>query len=118
MRESRGVARSAHEINRLARQSRRDQEKDPLNRPGGRITGGDANTVMRGVIDLVYRSPEGWKIVDYKSDPVSSRKGISAVVDRYRNQVMAYAHHWQEMAGEPAASAGLWLSEGGGYEPL
>jgi ATP-dependent helicase/nuclease subunit A len=77
-------------------------------------TGGDANTVMRGVIDLVYRSPEGWKIVDYKSDPVSSRRGVSAVVDRYRDQVMAYAHHWQEMAGEPVASAGLWLSEDGG----
>ena len=70
------------------------------------------------MIDLVYRSPVGWNAVDYKSDAAASDKSVSAIVNRYRDQVLAYARHWEEMTGEPVASAGLWLSDIGRYEPV
>ncbi len=85
---------------------------------GGPSSDNDATSVTRGVIDLVYRSPVGWNAVDYKSDAAASDKSVSAIVNRYRDQVLAYARHWEEMTGEPVASAGLWLSDIGRYEPV
>ena len=77
-----------------------------------------AGAIVRGVIDLVYRTPDGWRIVDYKSDTVTSRRGVSAIANQHREQVLAYARYWRTITREPVASVGLWLSDVGRYEPL
>jgi len=79
---------------------------------------GVAGAIVRGVIDLVYRSPDGWKVVDYKSDVVTSRRGVSAIANHHREQVLAYARYWQTITGEQVASTGLWLSSIGKFEPV
>jgi ATP-dependent helicase/nuclease subunit A len=48
-------------------------------------------TVVRGVIDLVYRPGETWRILDYKTDQVSDG---SVLVARYGSQIEQYADAW------------------------
>jgi ATP-dependent helicase/nuclease subunit A len=47
--------------------------------------------VLTGVIDLVHRTAEGWKIVDYKTD----RDGVAGLDAKYAGQVAEYQRAWQ-----------------------
>ena len=67
--------------------------------------------IIRGVIDLVYESPEGWKLVDYKTHAVKTDQDARALCERASGQVNAYAEHWARFTGEPVAAKGLWLTE-------
>jgi ATP-dependent exoDNAse (exonuclease V) beta subunit len=67
-------------------------------------------TVTRGRIDLIYESPEGWHIVDYKTDEAASESAVEAIAERYGEQVRAYAKSWFRATGETVVSAGLWLT--------
>ena len=87
----------------------------PLARPA---RSGDRPGVLRGVIDLIYRTPEGWKIVDYKTDAVPSDDVARAVVDRYSRQVQAYADHWETVTGEPVTEKGIWLTAVGRFRSV
>jgi ATP-dependent exoDNAse (exonuclease V) beta subunit len=48
-------------------------------------------TVVRGVIDLVYRPAETWRILDYKTDQVSD---AAVLASRYGRQIEQYADAW------------------------
>jgi len=67
-------------------------------------------TVLQGVIDLVYRTPEGWEVVDYKTDDTEGR--LDALIEAYAPQVTAYARHWRRLTGEPVR-AGLFFVRSG-----
>lgn len=78
--------------------------------------------VLHGVIDLVYRTTKGWRIVDHKTDQLVSSDG-SELVDRHAAQVRIYADAWSRVSpGTPvevgihAVRAGVthWLREAGG----
>jgi ATP-dependent helicase/nuclease subunit A len=71
-------------------------------------------TILRGVIDLVFREDAGWVIVDYKTD-ARPKKEIHQLVDHYRGQVQTYAQVWQETTGEPIAEKGLYFTHPGVY---
>jgi ATP-dependent helicase/nuclease subunit A len=62
--------------------------------------------LIRGVIDLAFREPAGWVIVDYKTDPRAEQQ-LPSLVDRYRPQVEQYAAAWERMIGEPVIERGL-----------
>src|SRR4051812_47448089 len=47
-------------------------------------------TVVSGVIDLVHRAGDGWRVVDYKTD----RDGGEALAGVYAEQVEAYRRAW------------------------
>jgi ATP-dependent exoDNAse (exonuclease V) beta subunit len=47
--------------------------------------------VVEGFVDLLYETPEGLVVVDYKTDAVRSDADIDAAVARYRLQAAAYA---------------------------
>jgi ATP-dependent helicase/nuclease subunit A len=66
--------------------------------------------VLRGIIDLVYRTPEGWKIVDYKTNVTSSESEIRKLIDHYASQVNTYAEQWQTITGEEVVEKGLWFT--------
>ena len=70
-------------------------------------------TVLRGVIDLVYRNDEGWHVVDYKTDRVADPASALAPGHPYCEQVRRYAGFWAELVGEPVDSASLWFTEAG-----
>ena len=56
-------------------------------------------TVLAGVIDLVHRARDGWKIVDYKTD--SDPAALSA---KYAGQIAEYERAWRRFVPENVAS--------------
>jgi len=66
--------------------------------------------ILHGVIDLAFRTPAGWDLVDYKTDQITP--GIDEPVARYRAQVRIYGEHWSSLAGAPAR-AGLHFVRAG-----
>ena len=71
----------------------------------------NANEIIRGVIDLVYRLPKGWKIVDYKTNIVKTDEDVQALCEQTADQVNTYAKHWENFTGETVVAKGLWLTE-------
>jgi ATP-dependent helicase/nuclease subunit A len=72
--------------------------------------------VRRGVIDLAYRTEEGWILVDYKSDRVDgSASKLRAADHPYAQQIRTYAEGWAAVLGEPVHRAGLWFADAGGH---
>ena len=67
--------------------------------------------VLRGIIDLVYRTPGGWKIVDYKTDSVSGDADMKAFIERCGRQVNAYAKAWEIITGETVFEKGIWVTD-------
>lgn len=57
--------------------------------------------VLTGVIDLVYRTPTGWRIVDYKTDVAGAADDLAA---RYAGQMRAYEQAWGTVAGAPVTA--------------
>jgi len=67
-------------------------------------------TLLSGAIDLVFEEPDGWVLVDYKSDTV--RENLEALVRFYEPQLSRYRRVWSELTGRPT-KAGLFFLEGG-----
>ena len=57
-------------------------------------------TVLTGVIDLVHRTGDGWKIVDYKTDS----DGEAALSAKYAGQIAEYERAWRRFVPETVAS--------------
>jgi ATP-dependent helicase/nuclease subunit A len=72
----------------------------------------DAAEVIDGRIDLVFREPDGWVIIDYKSDAGGER--IPAELLRlYRGQLALYAAAWERLTGEPVKERALLFTATG-----
>jgi ATP-dependent helicase/nuclease subunit A len=67
---------------------------------------GSTARVLRGVIDLAYRDPDGWRIVDYKTDVDVSDP--QALLERHGGQIHEYRAAWAALAGGRAPRAGLF----------
>jgi ATP-dependent helicase/nuclease subunit A len=62
-------------------------------------------TVVRGVIDLVYRPSGAWQILDYKTDQVVD---AASLVDRYRSQIERYADAWAHVTATTRPAGALY----------
>ena len=62
--------------------------------------------LVEGVIDLAFREPDGWVIVDYKTD-VGDDPDFPRRRRAYRRQVDLYAECWEEVTGEPVKEKAL-----------
>ena len=73
--------------------------------------------IVRGVIDLVFREPGGWVIVDYKTD---DREGesVEPLVEHYAGQIRLYAEAWAGITGEPVSEIGLYFVRTGQYRAV
>ncbi|MCU0256187.1 MAG: UvrD-helicase domain-containing protein, partial [Vicinamibacterales bacterium] len=66
---------------------------------------GGTPTVLRGVIDLIYRTDAGWRLVDYKSDRLDGVADIGAELRaRHGAQLAEYADAWQRATGQRVIS--------------
>lgn len=74
-------------------------------------------TILRGVIDLAFEEPDGWVIVDYKTDAVTSEH-LGQLVDHYRPQVDTYSRQWEQIVGQPVKERGLYFVRFGIYQPV
>ncbi|MPZ98415.1 MAG: AAA family ATPase [Dehalococcoidia bacterium] len=73
--------------------------------------------VIEGFVDLLYESPEGYVVVDYKTDAVPSEAELDAAVARYAVQLGAYALALSEQLDRPVTGATLlFLGEAGATE--
>jgi ATP-dependent exoDNAse (exonuclease V) beta subunit len=57
--------------------------------------------VLHGVIDLAFRGPDGWELVDYKTDQAD----VATLAAQYGDQVLQYAAQWAALTGQPVARA-------------
>jgi len=71
-------------------------------------------TLLRGVIDLVFREPDGWVLVDYKTDVVTDENQLD-IIKKYTAQVALYAESWEALLKEPVVERGLFFSVTGEY---
>jgi ATP-dependent helicase/nuclease subunit A len=67
--------------------------------------------LVEGFIDLLYESPDGLVVVDYKTDSVRDEAAIDAAMERYRLQGAAYALALERALGKPVARAVFVFTE-------
>ena len=78
---------------------------------------GDLPTLQRGAIDLVFFEPDGWVVVDYKTDRVDG-KSVKDKIEYYRPQVESYKKAWARLVEQPVKEVGLFFTQLNRYEPL
>ena len=69
-------------------------------------------TVLRGVIDLVFRENGGWVLVDYKTDRLDG-ESAEETARLYAAQVRLYVEAWERCTGEPVKEAFLYFTSTG-----
>jgi ATP-dependent helicase/nuclease subunit A len=62
--------------------------------------------VLQGVIDLAFRTTDGWKIVDHKTDQLALPDGRE-LVEKYAEQLEAYAGAWRQVLPSAGVEIGL-----------
>ena len=68
----------------------------------------EETVLLQGVIDCLIDTPEGFIIVDFKTDRVTE-KDVSARAERYRAQMQAYALAVREVFERPVAQCVLYF---------
>lgn len=66
-------------------------------------------TLLRGVIDLVFLEPQGWVIVDYKTDRAVPEV-VHCLAIRYAPQLRVYAKVWRNLTGMKVQETGLYFT--------
>ncbi len=69
-----------------------------------------SKTLLTGAIDLAFEEPDGWRLIDYKSDHVAGN--LSALTRWYAPQIHHYRRYWERLTGRPT-QAGLFFIETG-----
>ncbi|MDA7918224.1 PD-(D/E)XK nuclease family protein [Mariniblastus sp.] len=78
---------------------------------------GSIPNITRGVIDLCFEEPDGWVIVDYKTDDISESE-LQAATDYYSPQLTAYSKFWESTTGLKVAEAGIYFTKLSIYQPV
>ncbi len=60
-----------------------------------------ANRLDSGFIDLLYRTQEGWQIVDFKTDSLRGPAERGVAIERYTAQMQRYARAVQALLRQP-----------------
>ena len=68
----------------------------------------EEKVLLQGVIDCLIDTPEGYVILDFKTDRVSEN-GITARAEQYRPQLEAYALAVHEIFGRPVKQCVLYF---------
>jgi ATP-dependent helicase/nuclease subunit A len=71
---------------------------------------GAAPRLLYGVIDLAFKTTDGWTLIDYKTDQLGA--GVDVLTVQYAPQIRAYATHWSAQLGTPTR-AGLHFIRSG-----
>ena len=74
------------------------------------MTCGPGETMVQGVIDLVFWDQGGWVIVDYKSDVVG--EDLPGLISYYSPQLRHYRQYWESLTGQSARAALFFLQTG------
>lgn len=64
----------------------------------------DGGVLLYGILDLAVKAPEGWEIVDWKTD----HRPVQELVQLYGAQVQEYARTWEGLTGERVVARRLY----------
>lgn len=64
---------------------------------------------VKGVIDLVYKKGDAWKIVDYKTDHPKEAEHYKDLREFYQGQILFYKNAWEFLTGERVLSEYLFF---------
>ncbi|HPH95900.1 MAG TPA: UvrD-helicase domain-containing protein [Anaerolineaceae bacterium] len=65
--------------------------------PYSRMVPGHAET---GYLDILYRTSQGWQVVDFKTDAIRSDKDREKLIAQYQRQIQRYADAVNSLLGE------------------
>ncbi len=85
--------------------------------PERESTDASPGLLVRGAIDLAFLEPEGWVIVDYKTDRRPAAR-VEELVEKYRPQVQMYARAWTAITGQAVHEAGLYFTHSRTYRKI
>jgi len=68
--------------------------------------------ILSGIIDLVFREPDGWVIVDYKTDCPKYEKDYADLQQKYQKQIDIYAVIWQSISKEEVKEKLIYFVSG------
>lgn len=71
---------------------------------------GEDFTMIQGIMDLYFDSPEGLVLIDYKTDRIAGSDGIQQLKSRYSTQLLLYGEALSKLTGRPVASAWIYSS--------
>lgn len=66
-----------------------------------------------GQIDLLYRAPDGWRMLEFKTDPLVDRSALNFALERYQPQVRRYQAALQALFAEPVQASLVFLDAAG-----
>ncbi|SDI52825.1 UvrD-helicase domain-containing protein [Natribacillus halophilus] len=69
------------------------------------------NKRLKGYIDLVYLTEDGWKIIDYKTDRYEKEEEKEKLEAFYQDQLDYYKIIWEVIMGEEVHAAELYFTE-------
>jgi len=65
-----------------------------------------------GFMDCLYRTPQGWVLVDFKTDELRSSQAVDAAVEEYRPQLLRYRQAAGQLLGQPPRTRMCFLNVG------
>jgi ATP-dependent exoDNAse (exonuclease V) beta subunit len=77
------------------------------------VAGSTPPTVLYGVVDLAYRAPDGWHLIDYKTDQAD----LPTLCERYAGQLRQYGTQWSALTDQPIGHIGLYRIRGAELSP-
>jgi ATP-dependent helicase/nuclease subunit A len=77
-----------------------------LGRAAGDSTDARDRVLLRGRIDVLFRTRAGLEVIDYKTDQINVER-LPARVEQYRPQVMAYRQAIEQITGEKVRAVHL-----------
>ena len=73
---------------------------------------------LTGIIDLAFKEPDGWVLIDYKSDHIIDDNHLHELTTYYTPQIQTYAEHFTKLTGERVKESGLLFTERPQYIPI
>ena len=70
------------------------------------------SAVEWGFIDCLYRTPQGWVLVDFKTDELRTSQAVEAAVEEYRPQLLRYRQAAERLLGEAPQTRMCFLNVG------
>jgi ATP-dependent helicase/nuclease subunit A len=55
--------------------------------------------VETGTIDLLYRDPRGWHLIDFKTEELTGEQDLENALRKYRQQMQRYRQAARELLG-------------------
>ena len=73
---------------------------------------GEKSILVQGIIDCLWKEPDGWVLVDYKSDRIAPHQ-THLIHERYRHQIQLYRYAVEQILQEPVKEAYFYLTDSG-----